>query len=470
MTTDPQRLIVVAEVTDTLSIDYTTGIQRVVREVLCGLMTHYGDQIEVVPVVEAVAGRGYRRLTADEERRLWFHPAGGRAGRRADNFGPLAPIVRRVGDFPITIKTRIAIRKIRRKTPLPVHSELAYGEIPAGAVFFDLEGSWYDPTPRARLLPRLAARDVRLVGFVHDVMPVIYSEWFTPAHAAIFDSWLDAHLRNDGVILTNSARTTADVAAVAVERGIDAPQLVPVPLGGDRSTLVEPDDPSGSEGAEPGVGAADGAHDRGHSGADASGPDIEAVTPVPIPDGLDRYLLVVGTLEPRKNQEVVLDAFEALMGDHPDLGLVLVGKEGWMVDNLVARIRTHPELDRRLLWLGGIDDAELAWLYANAFITVVPSIYEGLGVPVIESMQHGTPTIASTGGALPEAAGGSAELFEPHDTTELIALIRRHLEEPAHHAAAALAAEEHVVPTWKGAVDVVAATLLGLPRNAGAPG
>ena len=73
-------------------------------------------------------------------------------------------------------------------------------------------------------------------------------------------------------------------------------------------------------------------------------------------------------------------------------------------------------------------------------MAVAPSIYEGLGVPVMEALHHGCPTISSTGGALPEAGGGLSELFDPHDVDALVALLRRHLTDPAHHAAARAAA------------------------------
>jgi glycosyltransferase involved in cell wall biosynthesis len=185
---------------------------------------------------------------------------------------------------------------------------------------------------------------------------------------------------------------------------------------------------------------------------------------VELPSDLGRFLLVVGTLEPRKNQRIVVDAFDRLRADHPDLGLVLVGKEGWMVDDLVARIRSHPDYERRLLWFGGIDDAELSWLYEHAFLSIAPSMYEGLGVPVIEALAHGCPTIASTGGALPEAGAGSTELVDPEDTDGLVALIRLHLDDPAHHAAAVERAARYEPPTWSQTAEVVSQAIRTVRR------
>jgi glycosyltransferase involved in cell wall biosynthesis len=243
----------------------------------------------------------------------------------------------------------------------------------------------------------------------------------------VFREWLAAHLRHSELFLANSQRTAADLRAVAPDLGVQRSLDVRVlPLGADYP--------------------------------------IVAPRPVPEAAHLERYLLVVGTLEPRKNQAVVLDAFERLTGEHPELGLVLVGKEGWMVDSLVHRLRHHPQRERRVLWLGGVDDAQLAWLYDHAFVTVAPSIYEGLGVPVMEALHHGCPTLASTGGAQPEAAAGVAELFDPHDTDALVALLERHLDDPAHHGAARAAAAAHRGPTWADTAGAVAAAIRELAQ------
>ncbi len=427
---DEPRTRVLVEVTDTLSIDFTTGIQRVVREVVAGLSD--SDVFEVVPVVTPAVGAGFRTLTADETDRLSTHPAGGRAGRRADDFGPLGPVVRRIGDLPITVKVRgaVATRLRSRGEILPAHDDLGIGPLPGpgaptGSVFLDVEGSWYDPTPRAELLPRLRDAGIRRAVLVHDVMPVLYPEWFTEKHIRVFTDWLIAHLTTSELFLTNSRRTANDLRSAATALGIGPDlDIRPVPLGADY--LVD--------------------------------------EPEPVEELVDGrlYVLVVGTLEPRKNQGVVLDAMERLWDQGSELDLVLVGKEGWLVDRLVQRLRRHPRRGGQLHWLGGVDDRQLAWLYDNAFVTVAPSIYEGLGVPVLEALGHGCATISSNGGAQPEAAGDAAEFFEPTDVAALTGLLRLHLEDPGHHERQRAAAAEFTMPTWAQTTDAVVAALTDL--------
>lgn len=135
-----------------------------------------------------------------------------------------------------------------------------------------------------------------------------------------------------------------------------------------------------------------------------------------------------------------------------------------MVDELIERIRTHPRFNRTLLWLGGIDDSELTWLYQNAFVTVVPSLYEGLGVPVIEALLNGCPVICSTGGALPEAGGGFAELVDPDDTDGLVRLLEQHMNDEDHHDRTIERIRSYEPPNWETTTLQTAAAIRTVAR------
>ncbi|MEX0767359.1 MAG: glycosyltransferase family 1 protein [Microthrixaceae bacterium] len=430
--TSPRQVLI--EVTDTISIGYTTGIQRVVREIIKGLQGPAGEGLEIVPVLKPSVKGEYRRLTEDELSQLEVHPPGGRAGRRADNFGSLSPIVRVLGDLKFVIWTRVQVSKfLRKRRELhPVNVELALGTPEIGAIFLDLEGSWYDPEPRSTLLPCLHAKGVSSMVLIHDVMPIVHPEWFDPRHIAVFESWIQAHVQWSSRFLANSECTAKDLRAVAEKFGrADEVDVIVIPLGADYQA-TEP-------------------------------------TAVELPAQIGRFLLVVGTLEPRKNQTIVLDAFDQLSTEFEDLSLILVGKEGWMVDSLVSRIRSHPDFERRVCWFGGIEDSELSWLYENAFLSVNPSFYEGLGVPVLEALAHGCATVASTGGALPEAGAGFTELIEPDDVDGLVRLIRLHLESPEHHQAMKDKAAMYRPPSWSETADIVAQAVRTLPLTAYRP-
>ncbi len=119
--------------------------------------------------------------------------------------------------------------------------------------------------------------------------------------------------------------------------------------------------------------------------------------------GLDRYVLAVGDLGPRKNLACLGAAVRSV--NEPGLELALVGKPGPAGDK-IAR-------DAGGRWLGPVDDATLADLYRAATVTAYPSLYEGFGLPVVEAMACGSPVVASDRGAIPEVAGDAAILVEP---------------------------------------------------------
>jgi len=125
---------------------------------------------------------------------------------------------------------------------------------------------------------------------------------------------------------------------------------------------------------------------------------------------LDRpYVLAVGTLEPRKNLERLIAAWEGLPDSH---ALALVGPRGWDDERIVAAAQRAGDV--RLL--GRVSDADLGALYAGAACFAYPSLYEGFGLPVLEAMAAGAPVLTSNVSSLPEVAGDAALLVDPRDT------------------------------------------------------
>jgi glycosyltransferase involved in cell wall biosynthesis len=134
--------------------------------------------------------------------------------------------------------------------------------------------------------------------------------------------------------------------------------------------------------------------------------------------GSDRYVLALGTVEPRKNLPNLVKAFDAVAGDDRDLVLLVAGPDGWGVEDFDAAVddAQHGERIRRL---GYVDDHDRRDLLAGATVLAYPSIYEGFGHPPLEAMQSGIPVVASNAGALPEVLGDAALLPDPHDVDAL---------------------------------------------------
>lgn len=143
-----------------------------------------------------------------------------------------------------------------------------------------------------------------------------------------------------------------------------------------------------------------------------------------------RTFLMVGTVEPRKGHSQVLDAMDALWKSGEDVGLVIVGKEGWMVDEVATRIANHAEFGVRLFWLNGISDEFLDLVYANASALIAASMGEGFGLPLIEAARHGASLIARDIPVFREVAGEHAFFFAAVDGEGLAAELREWLALP----------------------------------------
>jgi glycosyltransferase involved in cell wall biosynthesis len=121
--------------------------------------------------------------------------------------------------------------------------------------------------------------------------------------------------------------------------------------------------------------------------------------------------LMVGTVEPRKGHAQTLAAFEWLWNQGEKLNLVIVGKKGWKVDELAERLATHPERERHLFWLQGIDDDLLEQVYAASTCLIAASLDEGFGLPLIEAARHKLPILARDIPVFREVAGDHASYF-----------------------------------------------------------
>jgi glycosyltransferase involved in cell wall biosynthesis len=136
-----------------------------------------------------------------------------------------------------------------------------------------------------------------------------------------------------------------------------------------------------------------------------------------VPDG--PYLLSVSTLEPRKNYVGLLRAFAALRGRGLPHRLVVAGKRGWLEEPIFAAV-ADLRLGDAVTFLDFFPDTLLPALYACADLFLLPSFYEGFGIPLLEAMGCGTPAVISDRPSLPEIAGGAARLIAPDDTEALV--------------------------------------------------
>lgn len=239
---------------------------------------------------------------------------------------------------------------------------------------------------------RRAARVVT----VHDLTMVRYPEMCQPATLSLLP--VLRRSVGEGVWVHTPSRFVAE--EVVAELGADPARVRPVPLG------------------IPGY-------------ASASSPErgVAAL----LPPGTNRYVLAVGTVEPRKDLPGLVHAFDRMAGDRLDLGLVVAGPSGWGADQLDRAIAVSP-FAGRVRRTGYVDDATLAALYRDAAVLAYPSVYEGFGLPPLQAMALGVPVVASAAGALPEVVGDGAVLVAPGDPDSLAEAVARVLDDAGRRA------------------------------------
>lgn len=140
--------------------------------------------------------------------------------------------------------------------------------------------------------------------------------------------------------------------------------------------------------------------------------------------GGDRYVLALSTVEPRKAFPTLVEAFDGLAAEDPDVRLVIAGRDGWDAGRLAEAIDNSPAKER-IVRLGYIDTETRADLLAGATVFAHPARYEGFGLPPLEALAAGVPTVATTAGSLPEVLGDAALLVEPEDATALAEALDR---------------------------------------------
>ncbi len=138
-----------------------------------------------------------------------------------------------------------------------------------------------------------------------------------------------------------------------------------------------------------------------------------------------KYILFVGTLQPRKNITRLIEAYSKI---ETDVSLIIVGRRGWKYEEILNAPEKYNVKDK-VLFLENVTDEELPVLYKNAEFFILPSLYEGFGIPVLEAMNYGTPVITSNVSSLPEAGGDAALYVDPNSVSDISEKMKKLLED-----------------------------------------
>ena len=278
-------------------------------------------------------------------------------------------------------------------------------------------------------------RDERRIRFgvlVHDLVPVRYPEWCHRGVPRMFREWYADVLPFCDVVFANSRHTADDVEAWAQESGMVLNGRVqPLPVG---SGFGDP------------VPAAP------HAGLPSPG----------------SYVLFVSTMEARKNHALLVRVWTKLLDAVADGArpadsvpdLVFAGRIGWLVADLLAQLDNTKWLAGRIRFVKDPTDAELRALYAGCLFTVFPSLHEGWGLPVTESLALGKPCLTSNAASLPEAGGTLCRYFDPDSLASAYGAIAATLDDRPGLAAWEARVRDEFQPTpWTTTARALIAAL-----------
>lgn len=339
------RRRVLVDITEIKRLDAKTGIQRVTRKFLAGLLAvaREGGTFEVEPFCWTEHGIVYAREFARD--RLGLPCAG--------------------PDTPILVQ-------------------------PSDLVFM-LDSSWWLPERFDELHARVHEAGGEVVWMVYDLIPIRFPETCDPDVLPAFRTWLVHAIRTADGFFCISEATRSDLEVFmddVLARDARRPWTRSVHLGCD----LDLDAKSISS-------------ERGVAFRNAI--------------GARPYFTALGTIEPRKDYKTIIDAFESLWARGADVALVMIGKAGWHVDDLVERINRHPERDKRLFWVQGASDGDVRSLLEGSASLIQASIWEGYGLPLVEAGALGVPLIASDIAVFREIAGDGATYFPVGDAVAL---------------------------------------------------
>jgi glycosyltransferase involved in cell wall biosynthesis len=274
-------------------------------------------------------------------------------------------------------------------------------DVQAGDLFLGLDLMMHGTQQNAALLQRFRERGVQIYFVVYDILPVLRPSMFPFGAEPDFAAWLDTISSvSDGLLCISAA--VADELAQWL--ALHPPKRV-TPLGLGYFHLGADIDASAPSYGLP--------------------PDAEQIL---AQVASAPTLLMVGTVEPRKGHAQALAAFDLLWQQGVQVNLVIVGKHGWMVDQVARDLRNHPQQGKQLIWLSGVSDEMLLMLYHASAGLLAASEGEGFGLPLIEAAQHGLPIVARDLPVFREVAGEHAHYFAGLTAEELAATMRDWLD------------------------------------------
>ena len=262
-----------------------------------------------------------------------------------------------------------------------------------GDYIFSSGSPWPYPNYADLIRSAKLRHGLRYACVVYDLVPIRHPEWCVPGQSVQFVNWFHGVLPLADMLFAISNSTARDAERFATEAAVAlAGPVRTMPIGTGLREEHRAEIPKSARLPAPGT-----------------------------------YVLFVSTIEARKNHQLLLRVWRRMLTECPRESvptMVFAGRVGWLVGDLMRQLENCNYLDGKICVIEGASDAELLSLYRGCLFTVYPSLFEGWGLPVSESLALGVPCVASNSTSIPEAGGTLVRYFDPDSVREAYELIR----------------------------------------------
>jgi glycosyltransferase involved in cell wall biosynthesis len=413
-----------------------TGLQRVPFEIFVEAERLYSKTGRVRFCRLSVYTRQFRAISFDAVVQAYLNPPGANApwktvwgpSRFLSEFSNTMRLIARHPGFFLSI-LRTAVRDLVDMIFRPRGFARL---VRPGDTVVALGASWGFPGYGKHLAAAKRRYGVRFAVLIYDTIPLENETLVEARHVDQVRSWLQEVLPTADVVLTISKYSQHALRKLVADARLSLPRIEVLALGAGLS-------------------------DR---------PIAAIPRAISLPQ---RYVLFVSTIEIRKNHRLLVRIWRRLLERHgPDAVPVLIfaGQIGWLVDDLLADLADSRHLGGKIEIRPDLTDAELRTAYDSCLFTVFPSLYEGWGLPIAESLARGKFCVASNRTAIPEVGGDLIDYFDPSDDDDALAKVERVLIDPGYLTAReARLRAEYRPPTWADCVHGLIGTL-GRPAPA----
>ena len=303
-------------------------------------------------------------------------------------------------------------------------------EIGEDCIFFDCDTAWKTRVRRSFLYPILKQNNVKIITLIYDIISIDYPQFCDQSDVMNFVDYFGATLLYADKIIVTSQDTKDAIFYHCLKTNVDLPEIDIIPLGGDFKK---------KENAEKNVKK-----------------EVKDIV------SKGKYLLMVGTIEPRKNHKLLLKAYKSYL--RYKINFVFAGFSGQGMDDFFADLTSDPDYNNGIWHVKNASDDDIDYLYKNAFAMVFPSYIEGYGLPIIESFVREVPVIAADTNINREIAGERAIFFEQDNSIELSDVVSDLLENEQKYNELCERVKGYVPKTWDDTAAGIKKSLKGVVK------